>query len=88
MEHCSGYFFCWAIWKARNKICFDKKPLKEPIDIVLFCLCFYALLGRALFGGGSGDDPGWSGDYDAHGCAADEEESSTYCTIADRRRTI
>jgi len=25
---------CWAIWKARNKACFDKKLIKNPLEIV------------------------------------------------------
>jgi hypothetical protein len=25
---------CWAIWKARNKACFDKKLIKSPVDII------------------------------------------------------
>ena len=26
---------CWAIWKARNKACFDKKLIKNPLEIVI-----------------------------------------------------
>jgi hypothetical protein len=26
--------FCWAIWKARNKACFDGKLLNNPTEIV------------------------------------------------------
>jgi hypothetical protein len=25
--------FCWPIWKARNRVCFEKKPLRDPSDI-------------------------------------------------------
>ena len=25
---------CWAMWKARNKACFDKKLIKKPVEIV------------------------------------------------------
>jgi len=25
---------CWAIWKARNKVCFEGKPLLNPIAII------------------------------------------------------
>jgi len=25
---------CWAMWKARNKSCFDKKLIKKPVEIV------------------------------------------------------
>jgi len=26
--------FCWAIWKRRNKACFDKKMLTNPLEII------------------------------------------------------
>ena len=26
---------CWAIWKSRNKVCFDKKLIKNPLEIVI-----------------------------------------------------
>jgi hypothetical protein len=29
-----GKFICWAIWKARNKLCFEKKPIKGPVEIM------------------------------------------------------
>jgi hypothetical protein len=33
---------CWAIWKARNKTCFEKKRIKNPAEIiflhVLLCI--------------------------------------------------
>jgi hypothetical protein len=29
---------CWVIWKAINSICFEKKSLKSPFDIV-FSAC-------------------------------------------------
>ena len=25
---------CWAIWKARNRVCFDRKLIKNPIEII------------------------------------------------------
>jgi hypothetical protein len=25
---------CWAIWKARNKVCFEGKPLINPVSII------------------------------------------------------
>ena len=25
---------CWAIWKSRNKACFDKIIIKSPLDII------------------------------------------------------
>jgi hypothetical protein len=29
---------CWAIWKARNRACFEKKLIKNPIEII-FSAC-------------------------------------------------
>jgi len=26
---------CWAIWKSRNRACFDKKMVKNPIEILI-----------------------------------------------------
>ena len=26
---------CWAIWKSRNKTCFDKKIIKNPAEILI-----------------------------------------------------
>lgn len=25
---------CWAIWKARNRVCFDNKFIKSPVEII------------------------------------------------------
>jgi hypothetical protein len=25
---------CWVIWKTRNKICFEKKFIKNPCEII------------------------------------------------------
>nr|TKW33031.1 hypothetical protein SEVIR_2G206300v2 [Setaria viridis] len=25
---------CWAIWKARNSVCFDKKIIRSPTEII------------------------------------------------------
>ena len=25
---------CWAIWKSRNKACFDKEIIKSPLEIL------------------------------------------------------
>jgi hypothetical protein len=31
---------CWAIWKMRNKVCFDGKKIKNPIKIICYaCAC-------------------------------------------------
>jgi hypothetical protein len=31
---------CWVIWKARNKVFFDKKPIKDPVEII-FSACSF-----------------------------------------------
>lgn len=31
---------CWALWKCRNKACFDKKLLKNPIEIIIHSCSF------------------------------------------------
>jgi hypothetical protein len=31
---------CWAIWKAQNRVCFNRKPLKHVSEIVFFALAF------------------------------------------------
>jgi hypothetical protein len=46
---------CWAIWKARNAACFDKKLINNP-NKIFFCLSVYALLGRVIPGSHPGDD--------------------------------
>jgi hypothetical protein len=25
---------CWALWQSRNKICFDKKKIRSPVEII------------------------------------------------------
>jgi hypothetical protein len=30
---------CWATWKCRNMACFEKKIIKNPCEIFIFCLC-------------------------------------------------
>jgi hypothetical protein len=31
---------CWAIWKAQNRVCFNRKPLKHVSEIVFSTLAF------------------------------------------------
>ena len=31
---------CWAIWKYRNKVCFDKKIIKSPLEIITLVCSF------------------------------------------------
>jgi len=28
---------CWAIWKARNDACFNRRIIKSPLDIIYHC---------------------------------------------------
>jgi hypothetical protein len=32
--------FCWTIWKTRNGVCFEKKRINNPIEI-LFSTCAF-----------------------------------------------
>jgi hypothetical protein len=31
---------CWAIWKCRNKACFDKKMIKNPLGVLIHVCSF------------------------------------------------
>jgi hypothetical protein len=31
---------CWVVWKARNKLCFEKKPVRAPMEII-FAACSF-----------------------------------------------
>jgi hypothetical protein len=31
---------CWAIWKCRNKVCFENKALKNP-SVILHSACSF-----------------------------------------------
>jgi len=33
---CGVAAICWAIWKARNKACFEKVIIKSPIEIIYY----------------------------------------------------
>jgi hypothetical protein len=36
LEHTFGLAaVCWAIWKARNRACFEKKYVKHPAEIII-----------------------------------------------------
>jgi hypothetical protein len=41
---------CWAIWKARNEACFDKKQLKDP-NTVIFSPYLFMRYWAGLFPG-------------------------------------
>jgi hypothetical protein len=30
----------WGIWKTRNHVCFDKKHINNPIEILLYACAF------------------------------------------------
>ena len=50
---------CWAIWKCKNKSCFDKKTSQEPMWDFTPCLFFSNVLGRSVQWGDTGEDPCW-----------------------------
>jgi hypothetical protein len=31
---------CWAIWKLRNRACFDKKFINSPLDLICYSIVF------------------------------------------------
>jgi hypothetical protein len=31
---------CWALWKTRNAICFDKKRIRSPTEIICLASSF------------------------------------------------
>lgn len=31
---------CWALWRVRNNICFEKKIVKSPTEIICLASCF------------------------------------------------
>jgi hypothetical protein len=31
---------CWAIWKTRNKACFDNKLISSPFDLISYAVVF------------------------------------------------
>jgi hypothetical protein len=39
---------CWAIWKARNKVCLGKKLIKDPVEII-FSACSYMFYWAGLY---------------------------------------
>jgi hypothetical protein len=39
---------CWATWKCRNKVCFDKKPIKNPGEI-MFAACAFMKYWAGLY---------------------------------------
>jgi hypothetical protein len=54
---------CWAIWKTRNKTCFDKIKLKSPNEFftLLVYLCDIGQGWRvANVGTGDGSRPVWA----------------------------
>jgi hypothetical protein len=31
---------CWAIWQSRNSICFEKKKIRSPVEIICLASSF------------------------------------------------
>ena len=54
---CGCAAICWAIWKSRNKACFDKKVIKSPVNIIMHIGFFFEILGRSIQSGDAGEDP-------------------------------
>jgi hypothetical protein len=46
--HLGSAAICWAIWKCRNKACFDKKLIKHPTDI-MFHACSFMIYWAGLY---------------------------------------
>ena len=37
--------FCWAIWKTRNRACFEKRFISSPVELICYMcafLCYWA----------------------------------------------
>ena len=32
--------FCWAIWKARNRACFEKRFISSPVELICYMCAF------------------------------------------------
>ena len=32
--------FCWAIWKTRNRACFEKKYISSPLELICYMCAF------------------------------------------------
>lgn len=45
---------CWAIWKARNKTCFENIQIKNPHDII-FSACLFMRYWSGLYPDGDQD---------------------------------
>ena len=41
---------CWAIWKARNKTCFEKKLIRDPSEIIFHSCSFLKIWAELLKG--------------------------------------
>jgi hypothetical protein len=37
---------CWAIWKLRNKACFEGKLIHSPVELICYAVVFMKILGR------------------------------------------
>jgi hypothetical protein len=47
---------CWAVWKTRNKACFENKLISSPVSLICY-MCFFTLLGRTPGGERQADSP-------------------------------
>jgi hypothetical protein len=62
---------CWATWKCRNRVCFDKKPIKNP-DGIIFSACAFMKYWTSLY----------PEEAQQHRCGSDDED----CTEAPGKR--
>lgn len=42
---------CWAIWKLRNRACFEKKLIRSPTEIICYACVFIKFWARFTKGG-------------------------------------
>ncbi|PNT65016.1 hypothetical protein BRADI_4g36133v3 [Brachypodium distachyon] len=61
---------CWAIWKLRNRACFEHKLIRSPAEIVCYACSFLKYWAGLRPGGGGG-----GGDLLRQGAAMLQEEA-------------
>lgn len=69
---------CWAIWKNRNKACFEKKAIKNPLEIMCHACALMNFLDRPIHRHRQGTAGGRRG-YDA-----DSREGDLSCSAREQ----